>query len=122
MPASSRKLRTDRFLPAASYSRCSSCNGQRDFFETTNHPLPGWTLDGNYVRISCKRAGWHQTGSHGRIFMERRKFLASSLAASALAASAPGSFAEAAQGATQSKGREFYQLRRYHLNAGPQRK
>ncbi len=54
--------------------------------------------------------------------MERRKFLVSSLAASALAVTTPGSYAEAAQGATQTKGREFYQLRRYHLNSGPQRK
>src|SRR5258708_30038088 len=54
--------------------------------------------------------------------MERRKFLASSLAASALAVTTPGSYAEAAQGAMQGKGREFYQLRRYHLNSGPQRK
>jgi hypothetical protein len=54
--------------------------------------------------------------------MKRRKFLASSLAASALAVTTPGSYAEAAQGAAQTKGREFYQLRRYHLNSGPQRK
>ncbi len=54
--------------------------------------------------------------------MKRRKFLASSLAASALAVTLPGSQAEAAQGAMQGKGREFYQLRRYHLNSGPQRK
>ncbi len=54
--------------------------------------------------------------------MERREFLASSLAASALAVTAPGGFAEAAQESMQSKGREFYQLRRYHLNSGPQRK
>src|SRR6202049_878360 len=60
--------------------------------------------------------------SHWRTSMERRKFLASSLAASALAVTTPGSYAEAAQGATQGKGREFYQLRRYHLNSGPQRK
>src|SRR6202790_3961768 len=60
--------------------------------------------------------------SHGRIYMERRKFLASSLAASALAVTAPGSALEAAQGAMQGKGREFYQLRRYHINSGPQRK
>src|SRR4030088_2191086 len=61
-------------------------------------------------------------GSHGRGSMERRKFLASSLAASALAVTTRGSYAEAAQGAMQGKGREFYQLRRYHLNSGPQRK
>jgi len=54
--------------------------------------------------------------------MERREFLASSLAASALAVTAPGGFAEAAQESMQGKGREFYQLRRYHLNSGPQRK
>jgi hypothetical protein len=54
--------------------------------------------------------------------MERRKFLVSSLAASALAVANPSSYAEAAQGAMQGKGREFYQLRRYHLNSGPQRK
>jgi hypothetical protein len=54
--------------------------------------------------------------------MERRKFLASSLAASALAVTMPGNYAEAAQATAQSKGREFYQLRRYHLNSGPQRK
>jgi len=39
--------------------------------------------------------------------MERRKFLASSLAASALAVTTTGSYAEAAQGAMQGKGREF---------------
>ena len=54
--------------------------------------------------------------------MERRKFLASSLAASALAVTAPGGALEAAQGNMTAKGREFYQLRRYHINAGPQRK
>jgi hypothetical protein len=54
--------------------------------------------------------------------MERRQFLASSLAASALAVSAPGNALEAAQGMTSAKGREFYQLRRYHINSGPQRK
>jgi len=54
--------------------------------------------------------------------MERRKFLASSLAASALAVTTPGSYLEAAQGAAQGKGREFYQLRRYHMNSGPQKK
>jgi NIPSNAP len=54
--------------------------------------------------------------------MERRKFLASTLVASALAVAAPGGIAEAAQENMQGKGREFYQLRRYHLNSGPQRK
>ena len=54
--------------------------------------------------------------------MERRTFLASSLAASALAVTAPAGMMEAAQGNMTSKGREFYQLRRYHINAGPQRK
>src|ERR1700733_9334635 len=54
--------------------------------------------------------------------MERRTFLASSLAASALAVTAPGGVLEAAQGNMAAKGREFYQLRRYHINSGPQRK
>src|SRR3984957_17849304 len=54
--------------------------------------------------------------------MERRKFLASTLAASALAITAPAGALEAAQGNMAAKGREFYQLRRYHINAGPQRK
>lgn len=55
--------------------------------------------------------------------MERRRFLASSLAASALAATAPRGTLEAAlQNAAAPGGREFYELRRYHLNSGPQRK
>ena len=54
--------------------------------------------------------------------MERRQFLASSLAVSALAAAKPGAYAEAAEESAQGKGREFYQLRRYHINGGPQRK
>lgn len=54
--------------------------------------------------------------------MKRRTFLTSSLAASAIAAAAPASRLLAAQGAMEGKGREFYQLRRYHLNSGPQRK
>src|SRR5580658_9236463 len=67
-------------------------------------------------------AGATLNDSLGRISMERRKFLASSLAASALAIAAPGSTLEAAQGTMAAKGREFYQFRRYHINAGPQRK
>jgi len=54
--------------------------------------------------------------------MERRKFLATSLAASALAVAVPGNALEAAQGMAQGNGREFYQLRRYHIISGPQRK
>ncbi|MGH9681538.1 MAG: NIPSNAP family protein, partial [Candidatus Acidiferrales bacterium] len=53
--------------------------------------------------------------------MERRKFLASTLAASAFAAAAPGGALEAAPAAME-KGREFYQLRQYHFHNGPQRK
>ena len=56
--------------------------------------------------------------------MERRKFLASSLAASSLAVSAPQLLAqtyhEKDSGAAGK--REFYQLRRYMLSSGPQRK
>jgi hypothetical protein len=54
--------------------------------------------------------------------MQRRKFLASSLAASALAATQPASYLGAAEGDAQKSGREFYQLRRYHIISGPQRK
>src|SRR5438445_2918329 len=54
--------------------------------------------------------------------MQRRKFLASSLAASALAIARPGSYLGAAEDGAQKKDREFYQLRRYHIISGPQRK
>lgn len=54
--------------------------------------------------------------------MDRRKFLASSLSATALAAVAPGSSLQGAQQRSAARGREFYQLRRYHLSNGPQRK
>ena len=54
--------------------------------------------------------------------MKRRTFLASSLAASALAATAAGNYLQGAQGTADEKGREFYQLRRYLLSSGPQRK
>jgi NIPSNAP len=47
--------------------------------------------------------------------MKRRKFLGTSLAASALAATAVG-----AQEAAPAGEREFYQLRRYQLSRGPQ--
>src|SRR5580692_5522695 len=67
-------------------------------------------------------AGVSLNDSHGRLSMERRKFLATSLAASALAVTAPGSALEAAQGNMTAKGREFYQLRCYHMNRGPPRK
>jgi hypothetical protein len=49
--------------------------------------------------------------------MERRKFLASSLAASALAAVSSTEYLHAAP----TTGREFYQLRRYNLINGPQK-
>jgi hypothetical protein len=54
--------------------------------------------------------------------MKRRTFLASSLAASTLTAMAPVSYLRGAQGTVEGRGREFYQLRRYHLISGPQRK
>jgi len=50
--------------------------------------------------------------------VERRRFLASSLGASALAYNASSRVAQAAG----FNGREFYELRRYHLTMGPQRK
>jgi hypothetical protein len=51
--------------------------------------------------------------------MERRRFIASSLAASAAALAAAQGFAQQAGGTSK---REFYQLRRYQLANGPQRK
>jgi NIPSNAP len=51
--------------------------------------------------------------------MERRRFLASSLAASAFALS-PESRGQAL--ASASKPREYYELRKYHLQSGPQTK
>ena len=48
--------------------------------------------------------------------MERRRFLSSTLAASALA----GGAATRALHAAESKGREYYELRRYRLTSGPQ--
>src|SRR5580704_9684994 len=54
--------------------------------------------------------------------MERRTFLASTLTASALAATAPRSYLQGAQETAEGKGREFYQLRRYHLSSGPHKK
>ena len=55
--------------------------------------------------------------------MQRRTFLTSSLTASALAAAASLANALlAAQDAADKTGREFYELRQYHLASGPQRK
>src|ERR1700683_2196533 len=53
--------------------------------------------------------------------MERRKFLSSSLAASAMAVTAPRLFAQEKE-ATGGSQREFYVLRRYQLANGPQHK
>jgi len=52
--------------------------------------------------------------------MDRRKFLATSLASAAVAA-APLGYAQASQEAGAQGGREYYELRRYHLLT-PQRK
>jgi hypothetical protein len=53
--------------------------------------------------------------------MERRKFLTSSLAASAMAVAAPRVLAQDREASGANK-REFYQLRRYQLANGPQHK
>ncbi len=59
-------------------------------------------------------------------FMRRRQFLAASLATSALAltreASAKAGEAQAAAGAEAKGGRDFYQIRKYKLESGPQPK
>jgi len=54
--------------------------------------------------------------------MQRREFLASTLAASGLAAVSPRAFAQTGQESGDANKREFYVLRRYMLSAGPQRK
>ena len=54
--------------------------------------------------------------------MRRRNFLASTFAASALAATSPRALARSAQETGDANKREFYVLRRYMLSAGPQRK
>jgi hypothetical protein len=60
------------------------------------------------------------TSFTGRFTMDRRKFLATSLASAAVAA-APLGYAQASQEAGAEAGREYYELRRYHLLT-PQRK
>src|SRR5579859_1141961 len=52
--------------------------------------------------------------------MERRKFLASTLAASAAGLGASPAAFPGPQNAANEKGREYYELRCYHLNSGPQ--
>src|ERR1700738_2399311 len=58
------------------------------------------------------------------MYMQRRKFLTSTLTASTLAAAAPAGLLQGASQAAspETNGREFYQLRCYHLSSGPQRK
>src|SRR5262249_62138243 len=60
--------------------------------------------------------------SHRSVSMQRRTFLTSSLTASALAVASPANTLRAAQEAAEKTGREFYELRQYHLVSGPQRK
>jgi NIPSNAP len=55
-----------------------------------------------------------------RLQLERREFLTASLAASALALTQQSSTAEAQTSA--GKSREYYQIRRYHMQSGPQTK
>jgi hypothetical protein len=54
--------------------------------------------------------------------MQRRRFLTSSLAAPALALDARLSNAQSNETESLTKGREFYELRSYHLISGPQQK
>ena len=55
--------------------------------------------------------------------MQRRRFLTSSLAASALAALPQAGLAQAPSNLSNSpKAQEYYELRRYHLISGPQQK
>jgi hypothetical protein len=52
--------------------------------------------------------------------VQRRSFLASSIAASALAVHASAPHLRGSLGAATGEGREYYELRRYHLLRGPQ--
>jgi NIPSNAP len=52
--------------------------------------------------------------------MKRRKFLASSLAATALAADASTGYLRGAETKWTPEGREYYELRRYEIRNGPQ--
>jgi hypothetical protein len=54
--------------------------------------------------------------------VQRRRFLASSLAASGMAIEASSSHLKAGQEASGKSSREYYVLRRYHLQSGPQQK
>jgi NIPSNAP len=54
--------------------------------------------------------------------MNRRNFLTSSLAAPALALSPGTASAQSADSESLTKGRQFYELRSYHLVSGPQQK
>jgi hypothetical protein len=56
----------------------------------------------------------------GGTVVQRRSFLASSIAASALAVNASTPYALGRQGAGVGESREYYELRRYHLLRGPQ--
>ena len=54
--------------------------------------------------------------------MKRREFMAGSVAASAVTLSGRGAEAHTQSAAVAGSGREFYELRRYHLQSGPQTK
>src|SRR4029077_566224 len=89
----------------------------RDWRQHTISPLPAAARDGRAIRFV---RGYPTSSYTPEEPMQRRKFLATSLAASALAATQPASYLDAAEEGTK-KGREFYQLRRYHVLSGPQR-
>jgi len=75
----------------------------------------------NRRTVRCMRGYPVSWQAHTGGSVKRRKFLASTVAASALAVT-QRSYLNAAQGAPHKEGREFYQLRRYHIISGPQRK
>jgi hypothetical protein len=54
--------------------------------------------------------------------LQRRRFLASSLTASAIGFGAARSSLQAGQQGSNRNGQEYYELRRYHLQSGPQQK
>ena len=70
--------------------------------------------------VRCDSQEWLSYHDRGGINVQRRSFLASSLAASALAVDASTSRLRAGQGPSAGEGRDYYELRRYQLFRGPQ--
>jgi hypothetical protein len=79
---------------------------------------PGFLLTTKCLRHSTLVAQFWTPIYQERI-VERRKFLASSIAAAAVGMTSPANL-HAFQGTAESKAREFYVLRHYFIRSGPQ--